>query len=305
MGHIVKKILGDVDKDPEYKNLTIEYNSDGMAHIHLGAIRLDLVKSAYNQLYDGVMSAKRKMSEIHGWVEATKAYDNGHGTKYFEILANGNELFFSPVNPGIRFASLSDEKKKLVQEYSLKDNKIIEISSVSVDAFGNEGVLTKFYSDWVPLVILDVCNFYQKDIFQKHQTLYHNKISNAKFAETLYNQILDEYQNFYDATGVYFSDISANNILISPDFSDFRIIDIESITVLDKDVEVEPHRLLCGHYPPNRSNSVLPGPAGVAATFLRVDAEKNQSWPDNLPADIKRSIDNIESRKIKVKNEKI
>ena len=34
MGHIQKKILNDIDKDPEYKDLTIEYNEDGMVHSH-------------------------------------------------------------------------------------------------------------------------------------------------------------------------------------------------------------------------------------------------------------------------------
>ena len=63
MGHIEKKILNDIDKDPEYKKLTVEYNSDGMVHIHLGNIRLDLVKSAYNQLYDGVMESYPKISK--------------------------------------------------------------------------------------------------------------------------------------------------------------------------------------------------------------------------------------------------
>ena len=119
-------------------------------------------------------------------------------------------------------------------------------------------------------------------------------------SENLYNQIVDEYQKFYDATGLYFSDISANNILISPDFTDFRIIDVESIDVLNQDFEIEPHRLLCGHFPPNRSNSILPGPAGKAAEFLSVDITQNESWPKNLPSSIANSLSSIDIRKIEV-----
>jgi len=302
MGHIVKKILGDVHTDPEYKKLTIEYNSDGMAHIHLGAIRLDLVKSAYNQLYDGVMSAKKKMSQIHGWAEIVKEHDNGWGNKYFEILARGDELFFSPTNQGVRWEALNEDKKREVQKYTTsKQNKIIEIISPSTSIRDHQGVVTKFYADWAPLVILDVCNFYPKDVFSKHQAQYHNKISDHNFAKKLYDDILDEYQKFYDATGLYFSDISANNILISPDFSDFRIIDIECIDNLNNDVEVLPHRLLCGHFPPNRSNSKLPGPVGRAAEFLGVDISKNESWPNNLTSEIGQSVSKIQIRKIEVK----
>jgi hypothetical protein len=301
MGHIVKKILGDVNTDPEYKDLTIEYNSDGMAHIHLGAIRLDLVKSAYNQLYDGVMEAKKKMSMLHGWSEVINTYDNGWGTKYFEILAHGEELFFVPFNRGIRWGSLTDDLRKAVQKYSLQDNKIIEIKSPMIKVGENNGVLTKFYSDWLPLVILDVCNFYPENTFMKHREKYHKHLRDPKFTEDLYNRILDEYQKFHDATGLYFSDISANNILMSPDFTDFRIIDIECIDFMTQDVEVPPHRILCGHFPPNRSNSKLPGPAGLAADFLSVDISQNEEWPNNLNNKIKTCLDKIQVRKIEVK----
>ncbi len=301
MGHIVKKILGDVHTDPEYNNLTIEYNSDGMAHIHLGAIRLDLVRDAYNQLFDGVMQAKKRMSMLHGWSEVINVYNNGHGTKYFEILSHGEELFFVPITKGLRFGNLSEEQKKKVEKYSSMDNnKVIEIKNSTITVGSQQGVLTKFYSGWLPLVVLDVCDFYPQDVFKNHQARYHSRMSNSSFAENLYNQILDEYQKFYNATGLYFSDISANNILISPDFTDFRIIDVESIDILNNDFEVEPHRLLCGHFPENRSNSKLPGPVGRAAEFLHVNQEENISWPKNLPDFITNSLASIKSRKIEV-----
>ena len=97
MGHIVKKILGDVNTDPEYKNLTIEYNADGMVHIHLGPIRLDLVKSAYNQLYDGVMEAQKKMSESHGWTQITKTHENKK--LKITLLLNKDLTIFTSTSP--------------------------------------------------------------------------------------------------------------------------------------------------------------------------------------------------------------
>ena len=88
---------------------------------------------------------------------------------------------------------------------------------------------------------------------------------------------------------------------MSPDFSDFRIIDIECIDILNNDIEVQPHRLLCGHFPPNRSNSKLPGPVGTAAEFLKVDISKNELWPNNLTSEIEQSISKIQARKIEAK----
>ena len=301
MGHIVKKIMGDFHKDPDYRELTIEYNSDGMVHIHLGALRLDLVKSAYNQLYDGVMVARTAIGKMHSWPEVLKTFDNGHGTKYHLIEMGKDKCFFVPSVPGLRWGAISDGKKEIVRSYSNKDNKIIEIVKSAMRANGRTGALSRFYEFWMPLVILEVCDFYDKESYLKHQAKYHEKISDFEFAESLYNDVMSEYQKFYNETGFYFSDISANNILISPNFDDYRIIDIESIDVLRTDIEVPPYRLLCGHFPANRSNSIPPGPAHRSADFLRVEMSKNHDWPKNLPKEIYNSVSKIKTRKIEIK----
>ena len=67
MGHIVNKIQGDVDIDPDYEKLTFEFNADNMVHIHLGNIRIDFTKEAYNKLYDGMMASYEKMKKRHQW----------------------------------------------------------------------------------------------------------------------------------------------------------------------------------------------------------------------------------------------
>ena len=69
MGHIVKKILGDVDQDPTYENMTIEDNSDGKVHIHVKNVRLDLTRQDFKTLKTAILEAHEKMKNYHGWDE--------------------------------------------------------------------------------------------------------------------------------------------------------------------------------------------------------------------------------------------
>lgn len=57
MGHIIKYIMGNESVNPKYSEWTIEQNADDKVHIHLNNIRIDLTKTAYNQLYDVVKQA--------------------------------------------------------------------------------------------------------------------------------------------------------------------------------------------------------------------------------------------------------
>jgi hypothetical protein len=67
MGKIIKKIIGDFDQDPTYKNLTIEDNDDGKVHIHLKNMRIDMHRDAYNILRAECLHARKKLKEDHGW----------------------------------------------------------------------------------------------------------------------------------------------------------------------------------------------------------------------------------------------
>ena len=69
MGHIIKKILGDVEKDPKYENMIIEDNSDGKIHIHVKNIRLDLTREDFAKLKSAILEAHEKMKSYHGWEE--------------------------------------------------------------------------------------------------------------------------------------------------------------------------------------------------------------------------------------------
>ena len=63
MGHIVKKIVGDVDKDPDYNNLIVEDNANGQIHIHAKNIRLDMWRKEYNIFYKSLREAHDKLQK--------------------------------------------------------------------------------------------------------------------------------------------------------------------------------------------------------------------------------------------------
>lgn len=69
MGHIIKKILGNVDDDPLYENMIIEENSDGKVHIHVKNVRLDLTLGDFAVLKSAILQAHEKMKAYHGWEE--------------------------------------------------------------------------------------------------------------------------------------------------------------------------------------------------------------------------------------------
>jgi len=69
MGHIIKKILGDVEEDPTYEKMIIEDNSDGKVHIHVKNVRLDLTRDEFRILKNAILESHEKMKKYHGWKE--------------------------------------------------------------------------------------------------------------------------------------------------------------------------------------------------------------------------------------------
>lgn len=67
MGHVVKKILGDHESNPDYEGLVVELNADGRIHVHSGPMRLDLSKDGYNTLFDAIMNSWKCLENRHGW----------------------------------------------------------------------------------------------------------------------------------------------------------------------------------------------------------------------------------------------
>lgn len=66
MGEVVKRIIGDNRKDPGYERLTVEHNADGMVHVHLRNIRMDITSSAYNSLRKSISETWTKVKKRHG-----------------------------------------------------------------------------------------------------------------------------------------------------------------------------------------------------------------------------------------------
>ena len=136
----------------------------------------------------------------------------------------GDNFIIAPDTP------IGDElysKKDQVIEYSNKDNKIIEILSITQ----NE-ITTKYYTSWYPLVITTPCKmFYDESICKIVAERYVQLLNDTDKIQKLYSEICEEYNMFTTETGLYFNDRAGNNILLNSDMTDFRIIDICSIDV--------------------------------------------------------------------------
>jgi len=113
-----------------------------------------------------------------------------------------------------------------ILDYSQSNNKIVEIFKLD-----NNLIVTKNYNDWYPFLIKSSNNWWNEDIYKARQQAYYNKFNNKKIAIEFYQEIINEYKKFTEATGCYFSDVFPNNILVNKDYSDFRIIDVGCLKI--------------------------------------------------------------------------
>ena len=121
-------------------------------------------------------------------------------------------------------------KKDEIIEYSNRDNKIIEIVDIDTDK-----IITKYYKDWYPLVITDLCSiFYDEKTIKNRSKVYNNFIKKTDRVKEFYKNIVGEYENFEKNINLQFNDMTSNNILVNSDISDFRIIDVNSISQVNK-----------------------------------------------------------------------
>ena len=74
MGFIIKKVVGDFDKDPDYQNFSVEINESiphrkkkgitgypGVVHFHSRNIRLDISWKDYQVLRDRIIESYGKL----------------------------------------------------------------------------------------------------------------------------------------------------------------------------------------------------------------------------------------------------
>jgi len=162
--------------------------------------------------------------------------DPSYKNKGYNLIKNGNNLIFGVKSP-------KHNIDKVIQDYSLSSNKIIEI----ID-YDTEWVYTKYYNDYYPLVVLDSCDFYSKEEMQHIAAKYKDFISGDLTG--FYNKVVKEFAKFTEHTGMFFSDISANNILVNHDVTDFRIIDVACIRkITENDMSFSAKDIICSKAP--------------------------------------------------------
>jgi hypothetical protein len=145
-------------------------------------------------------------------------------------------------NPAHPYWRLSEKEREDVVKYSQGNNKIVEIFELS-----KARAVTAYYKDYMPLVIIKECNFYPREMLVAHVEKYLDFILCKDNGKQLYKRIADEMVAFAKQ-GYVFEDQGANNILVNSDFTDFRIIDVQSISHVVP-MAIEPVRiLLTGKY---------------------------------------------------------
>ena len=178
-----------------------------------------------------------------GWTKST-------GRAYYSVTQKTDESF-ARFTVGVRTPqdhNLILSKKKDLLEYTQKqDNRIIEILNIAVSAY-TPGMLyyaTRYYPDYYPLVFIRECkSLYSDLVFQQCSTRYQEFIRWPEEVAKFYHEVADEMRAFTEATGLYFEDISGNNILVNEDFSDFRIIDVGSLASAPDNYTIAPVAVL-------------------------------------------------------------
>jgi len=141
-------------------------------------------------------------------------------------IDNNTFTIFPKVNKKQKGISntLFQNKEKIIK-YSNENNKIVEILDIT-----KHFIKTKYYLDWYPLVITNECKmFYDDRVVAERSKRYNEFLSNINKVKEMYDKISSEYNLFEELTELTFGDMTANNILVNSDITDFRIIDINSI----------------------------------------------------------------------------
>jgi hypothetical protein len=140
----------------------------------------------------------------------------------YEISDN---LRYFIINSKQDYITVSDEKKRQIIQYSQKEeSNIVKIHELTANR-----CVSEFYKHLTPMVIIEKNSFYDSQLFSKKSKEYADFICDLDKVTELYNKIVDSYILFIKKTGCYFNDMSGNNIMISSDFSEFKIIDVFSI----------------------------------------------------------------------------
>lgn len=140
-------------------------------------------------------------------------------------------------------AGIMRHKDALLAYTQRPDNQIIEIYEAVPVTHDSMAFQTRLYPHWQPLVFISECmSMYSPETFEACSRAYRRKLKQPGFDwQKSYDHIVDEMQEFTDATGLRFMDISGNNILVEPmEYGDLRVIDVGSIAECQEDYFVDP-----------------------------------------------------------------
>lgn len=171
--------------------------------------------------------------------------------KYFIRDSFGCEEFVQQVTYPIN-KSIIEHKRRLIEYGKSPKNHFVELHQIEPPL-----VISKFYEDYDPLVIIYESDFYLKPTFQRIKENYSKLFSNNHKVHDFFERIKDAYRDLKDQTGFASDDYSANNILVKPDLSDFKIIDVLSFHH-NSFASLDPVRFfLTNKYPQHEKDSVL------------------------------------------------
>jgi len=175
-----------------------------------------------------------------GWNKVT-------GRAEYAVIQNDDEDFARfdiRVTAQCDIASILEHQKAIIEYTQRSDNKIVDILDIWMYA-GCVCFSTKFFEGYYPLVFIRECkNFYANNEFDECGVRYRAFMQKPGRAKAFYESVVCEMRSFTEHTGLYFEDISGNNILVNEDFTDFRIIDVGSIAVAPPDYPIDPVAVL-------------------------------------------------------------
>lgn len=143
--------------------------------------------------------------------------------RYFIRDSFGCEEFVQQVSYPIN-QDLIREKDVIINHGKDVYNHFIEIHQIEPPK-----IVSKFYSEYDPLLIIYEASFYTQFTVQRVRRTYQKLFDSPRILKQFWSRISEAYKNLKDKTSFSSDDISANNILVKPDFSDFKIIDVLSL----------------------------------------------------------------------------
>jgi len=147
--------------------------------------------------------------------------------KNCDINGEALDLFVIPRHdPWIDERILLDPKlTKQILNYSQQDNNNL----VKIFKLTNEIAITEYHEEYTPLLIKSANNFYSPEYKATLNSKVLKHFEKKKTAQDFYHKVIRQYEELSNKLGITLEDVCPNNILMSPNFEDFKIIDVSSL----------------------------------------------------------------------------